>query len=99
MKLTKVSGRVGRLAMVMAIGIGLAVSAQAQTLLVDFGRGDPGGSFRGVTVPNPDANGNTWNSLTPGPFYGGLVDVSGADHDRSGLHDWRRHRQLQRTGW
>jgi hypothetical protein len=78
MKLTKVSGRVGRLAMVVAIGIGLAVSAQAQTLLVDFGRGDPGGSFRGVTVPNPDANGNTWNSLTPGPFYGGLVDVSGA---------------------
>jgi hypothetical protein len=78
MKLTMISGRVARLTMVMAIGVGLAVSAQAQTLLVDFGRGDPAGSFRGVTVPNPDANGHTWNSLIPGPFYGGLVDWSGA---------------------
>ena len=77
MKLTMISGRVARLAMVMAIGMGLAVSAQAQNLLVDFGRSDPGGSFRGVTVPNPDPNGHTWNSIVPGPFYS-LVDWSGA---------------------
>lgn len=73
MKLTKISGRVARLAMVMAIGLGVAVSAQAQTLLVDFGSAT---SFRGVNVTNPDVNGHTWNSIAPGPFFN-LVDWSG----------------------
>jgi len=73
-----VFGRVARCLAATAIVAGMAMSAQAQTLLVDFGRGAPDSSFRGVTVPNPDANGHTWNSLVPGPFYGGLVDWSGA---------------------
>lgn len=75
MKLTKISGRVARLAMVMAIGMGLAVSAQAETVLVDFGNNV---SFRGVSVPAPDVNGHYWNSLQPGPFYPNLTDIGNA---------------------
>jgi hypothetical protein len=55
------------------LSVGLAGIAAAETVLVDFG-GD--NSFRGVNVPSPDANGHYWNSLTPGPFYAGLVDVN-----------------------
>jgi hypothetical protein len=64
--------------MALVIGACLAIPARAQTLLVDFGRGAPDASFRGVTVPNPDPNNHTWNSLVPGPFYGNLVDWNGA---------------------
>jgi hypothetical protein len=76
MNVTLCSGRVARLAMVMAIGVGLAVSAKAETLLVDFGRGAPNNSYRGVTVPNPDPNNHYWNSLIPGPFYPNLIDIN-----------------------
>jgi hypothetical protein len=76
MNVTLCSGRVARLAMVMAIGAGLAVSAKAETLLVDFGRSAPDSSFRGVTVPNPDPNNHYWNSLVPGPFYPNLIDFN-----------------------
>lgn len=64
-----------RIVMALAIGAGLVVSAKAETLLVDFGSTS---SFRGVSVPNPDANGHYWNSLTPGPFFGSLVDINNA---------------------
>jgi len=62
-------------AIVMAVG--LAITAHAQTVLLDFGNSNSG-SFRGVSVPNPDPNGNYWNSLQPGLFYaaGSLVDVN-----------------------
>lgn len=53
----------------------LAVSASAQTVLIDFGRT---GSFRGVSVPNPDQNGNYWNSIAPGPFIADLIDTNNA---------------------
>lgn len=64
--------KVARLVMAMATTAGLAVSAAAQTVLVDFGSDN---SFRGVSVPIPDVNGNYWNSLTPGPFFPGLIDI------------------------
>jgi hypothetical protein len=41
-------------------------------VLIDFGSDT---SFRGLSVPNPDTNGNYWNSLQPGPFYSDLVDI------------------------
>ena len=50
-------------------------TVNAETLLVDFGATP---SFRGVSAPNPDANGHFWNSLTPGPFFPGLIDITGA---------------------
>lgn len=54
--------------------LGLALSADAQTVLIDFGNNV--NQFRGVPVPNPDPNGNTWNSLQPGLFYSNLVDTT-----------------------
>ena len=47
-------------------------------MLIDFGSNN---SFRGVNVPNPDPNGNFWNSLTPGPFYHGLDRHHQQRHD------------------
>ena len=64
--------------MVMAIGAGLAVSAKAETLLVDFGRS-------GISPKDHSAEcrcrirtlmDNYWNSLVPGPFYPNLIDFN-----------------------
>src|SRR5262245_20289364 len=74
MKVNVSFGRGAQLAAALAIGTALAVSASAQTVLVDFGSAN---SFRGVNVPNPDPNGNVWNSLTPGPFFTDLKDTAG----------------------
>ena len=63
-----------RIVMSVAVAAGMAVSAAAQTVLIDFGRT---GSFRGVSVPNPDVNGNYWNSITPGPFITDLLGIDG----------------------
>jgi hypothetical protein len=64
-----------RLLMAAVITLGLTASATAQTLLIDFGSDS---SFRGVSVPAPDVNGNFWNSLTPGPYFPDLIDITGA---------------------
>jgi hypothetical protein len=53
---------------------GLTVAAGAQTILLDLGNNS---SFRGVTVTNPDVNGNHWNSVWAGAFYPDIVDASG----------------------
>ena len=73
MKLTSSGKRVSRLAILAIVGVGLAAPVRAETILVDFGST---ASFRGISVPNPDPNGHYWNSLTPGPFYPGLVDIN-----------------------
>lgn len=59
---------------------GLSVSSKAEEVLLDFGSSS---SYRGLSVsPNPDARGNYWNSVVPGPFYGPsatpLVTTTGA---------------------
>ena len=48
------------------------VSVSGTTLLLDFGNDD---SFRGASVPNPDPNGNYWNSVRPGLFFPELIDT------------------------
>jgi len=63
-----------RYVLAIVTAAGLAVAAQAQTVLVDFGNAN---SFRGVTAPSPDPNGNFWNSLAPGPFFTDLIDING----------------------
>jgi hypothetical protein len=55
-----------------ALMVGLPVSVNAQTVLIDFGND---ASFRGLSVDNPDANGNYWNSLRTGVFYQNLIDI------------------------
>jgi hypothetical protein len=62
-----------RFVMAMATMAAIAVSAKAQTVLIDFGSNN---SFRGVNVPSPDPNGHFWNSLTPGPFFADLIDFN-----------------------
>jgi hypothetical protein len=72
MKVTqRVVGAAKALALAAMIGAG-AASANAQTVLIDFGNNT---SFRGASVTNPDSNGNTWNSMQPGFFYSNLVDT------------------------
>lgn len=56
----------------LAVSASLASSACAQTVLFDFGNDE---SFRGLSVNNPDANGNYWNSFRTGAFYQDLVDI------------------------
>ena len=62
-------------ALALITGVGLAASAEAATVLIDFGNNN---SFRGASVPNPDQNGNRWNSMQPGLFYTNLIDTTGA---------------------
>jgi hypothetical protein len=54
---------------------GLACSVHGTTVLIDFGYDV---TFRGVSVVNPDENGNNWNSVGPGNFFPDLVDKTGS---------------------
>src|SRR3954463_7145916 len=58
---------------VVAIVATPALAAPGQTVLIDFGNNT---SFRGVSVPAPDANGHFWNSLQPWLFYSNLNDIT-----------------------
>ncbi len=62
-----------RYATAWVLTAGLVVSAQAQTVLFDFGDDT---SYRGLSITNPDFNGNYWNSLHTGVFYENLIDSS-----------------------
>jgi hypothetical protein len=53
--------------------MGLAVSANAQTVLVDFGTNL---SFRGASSPNPDPNGHFWNNYFPGVSFTNFKDIN-----------------------
>jgi hypothetical protein len=52
--------------------------ADARTYLVDFGTTD---SWRGISTPSPDLNGNHWNGIPigvgPSPYRANMVDTSG----------------------
>ncbi len=74
MKVTRGLNHVAGSVLAIALGAALVSSATAQTVLIDFGSTN---SFRGVNVPNPDSNGNYWNSLSPGPFYTDLIAIDG----------------------
>jgi hypothetical protein len=65
------------LVLTLALLVGQAFSAHAQTVLIDMNNGDPE-AFRGLSVPNPDSNGNYWNSLRGGVFYQNLIDLHNA---------------------
>jgi hypothetical protein len=60
--------------LMIAAALGVATVAQAQaSVLIDFGSDT---TFRGVTAPSPDTDGNHWNSTGFG-FLGNLVDSTG----------------------
>jgi hypothetical protein len=52
--------------------LGQASFSAAQTVLIDFGSDT---SFRGLSVNNPDSNGNYWNSVQPGLLVSNLFDI------------------------
>jgi hypothetical protein len=58
-----------------AVGSGAALAQTPLTVLVDFGNAS---TFRGVSVPSPDARGNTWNSVSTGQFVPGLLNRAGS---------------------
>jgi hypothetical protein len=64
--------RAAALASAIAFMLGGAVSTNAQTVLIDFGSD---ASYRGLSVINPDSNGNFWNSLRPGVPGLDLIDI------------------------
>ena len=58
---------------VMAVGVCVAASASAQTVLLDFGTNL---SFRGVSTVSPDANGHYWNNIVPGNYIPDMRDIN-----------------------
>jgi hypothetical protein len=74
MKLKLYWGRIGQAIALMIVGA-FAGMANAQTVLVDFGNSN---SFRGVSVPAPDAKGHFWNSLQPGVPGINMIDLNNA---------------------
>jgi hypothetical protein len=75
MKATLCCGRFSGFAMAFALVGGIAVSAGAETVLIDFGND---ASFRGATTVSPDSNGHYWNSIVPGAYIVNLVDIGNA---------------------
>jgi hypothetical protein len=59
---------------VVALLVGQALIASAQTVLIDFGSNT---SYRGLSVTNPDSKGNYWNSVQPGLLVENLINLSG----------------------
>ena len=57
-------------------------SSPARTYLVDFGTSD---SFRGISTPSPDLNGNHWNGIPigvgPSPYRATMVDTTGVTNN------------------
>jgi hypothetical protein len=73
MNVNSIFKRAARPVIAFVAVIGLAVSAAAQpTVLIDFGSET---SYRGLSVINPDSNGNYWNSVQPGLLVPDLVDI------------------------
>jgi PEP-CTERM motif-containing protein len=66
-------GRLTSIGLSLMVGVALAVSAKAQTVLVDFGTNL---SFRGASSPNPDPNGHYWNNYFPGVFFTDFKDIN-----------------------
>jgi hypothetical protein len=63
------------LVVALAILVGQAAHVTAQTVLIDFGSDT---SYRGLSVNNPDTNGNYWNSVQPGLLVTDLIDIDNA---------------------
>jgi len=61
------------LVLAWAILVGQAHFSSAQTVLIDFGSDT---SYRGLSVNNPDSNGNYWNSVQPGLLIPDLIDIA-----------------------
>jgi PEP-CTERM motif len=61
-------------ALAIVLVVGLVASANAQKILFDLGAT---GDYRSVSVPNPDPNGNYWNSVSSCCYFPSLLDTNG----------------------
>jgi len=73
MKATLYLARITSIGFAVIIGVGIAASAVAQTVLVDFGTNL---TFRGASSPNPDPKGHYWNNYAPGSFFQDFKDIN-----------------------
>ena len=63
------------LPLILAAITATSIAHAGPKVLIDFGNAE---SFRGVSVSNPDTNGNHWNSFKLGTFYSDILDTTGA---------------------
>jgi hypothetical protein len=61
-------------AVVLTLVLGLALSAQSQTVLIKMGDNT---TNQGTNAPSPDSNGNYWNSVDSSQFFPGLTNIDG----------------------
>jgi len=61
-------------AAVLTLVLGLARSAQSQTVLIKMGDNT---TYQGTNAPSPDINGNYWNSVDSSQFFPGLTNLDG----------------------
>jgi hypothetical protein len=61
-------------AAVLTLILGLALSAQSQTVLIKMGDNT---TYQGTNAPSPDINGNYWNSVDSSQFFPGLTNIDG----------------------
>jgi len=66
--------KVSVLAVLLALGLNMIAPVNAATILLDFGSDN---SYRGVSTPSPDKNGNYWNSVDSFAYFPDLVDIDG----------------------
>lgn len=61
---------------ILALGVFAAPACPTlgETILIDFGSDE---SWRGVSVSNPTASGDYWNSVRPGQYFSGLLNDKG----------------------
>jgi hypothetical protein len=73
MNMTKSSKQYAGLVSAVLLLVGQAHLVSAQKLLIDFGNNAT--QYRGIAVPNPDPNGNYWNSIQPGLLVSNMIDT------------------------
>jgi len=61
-------------AAVLTFILGLALSAQSQTVLIKMGDNT---TYQGTNAPSPDSNGNYWNSVDASQFFSVLTNIDG----------------------
>ena len=74
MKTRKVIANLGFVAAVLTLVLGVALSAQSQTVLIKMGDNQ---TFNGTNAPSPDINGHYWNSVDSSQFFPYLTYIDG----------------------
>src|SRR5580692_8415226 len=74
MRIRNVTANFSFVASVLALVLGLALSARSQTVLIKMGDNQ---TLNGTNAPSPDANGHSWNSVDSTQFFPLLTNLDG----------------------